>query len=497
VLNEPSAKFNSAVKQSYGKFVNSSYTYQVYEPKDQQEIETRTSEYTGKGLNHAPGLRFAINIDSAMLQTYAAGASDSGGIGAWSQLAINGSTVTRPKVVVLPFKDGASLMITIVTPAKAPPGAGAVTYTIGTFTGGAGAEITELGSGSYVLTAPLEALSVVPDADDGEQTLALSLSNGELNLLRVSSDGRSLDVRGNITAANLSIPGDSYSTACACTCPRELGPGRLDGALCFAQLAATPSSLDLRMWLIADSSASVLAQQALPQAPPPKGAAVSGSVVSLGINIGSRVPLKSPHVAVSWCFKKRVFMAIAAWESAGGWEFRTGASSGPVAVGVAPHLSFVALDGTAGNASAVTEGVLMLVHGDGFCQNNEAQNKNAKISVCDLPSKGNAKSTKEVLVYSYAWRRDFEVKLKAGGMMSACDERVMHGAYSRGSRPTAALFASPGRSRLGERPDGWGIAAVHEGAGKSALDAGMCGAAAPAPGAAVLAGWTPATVEMH
>ena len=81
--------------------------------------------------------------------------------------------------------------------------------------------------------------------------------------------------------------------------------------------------------------------------------------------------------------------------------------------------------------------------------------------------------------------------------MNACDNRIMHGAYDRGTRPTVALFSAPGMSRVGERPDGWGMAAVHEGAGETNTDAGMCGAAIPRPGSVVLAGWTPATVEIR
>ena len=55
----------------FSKFINSSLNYQVYEPKDQPEILMRLAEYSKPGLPHAPGFRYAINIDSAMLQVAA------------------------------------------------------------------------------------------------------------------------------------------------------------------------------------------------------------------------------------------------------------------------------------------------------------------------------------------------------------------------------------------------------------------------------------------
>ena len=75
--------------------------------------------------------------------------------------------------------------------------------------------------------------------------------------------------------------------------------------------------------------------------------------------------------------------------------------------------------------------------------------------------------------------------------MNACDARIMHGAYERGSNPTAALFAAPSAGR----PRGWGLAAVHEGAAAGKVDAGMCGASMPNPGNTVMVGWQSATLE--
>ena len=69
--------------------------------------------------------------------------------------------------------------------------------------------------------------------------------------------------------------------------------------------------------------------------------------------------------------------------------------------------------------------------------------------------------------------------------MSGCDERIMHGAYSRGAAPSAAVFSNG---------TGFGIAALHEGSPTGAADDGECGLARAHDGAIVLAGWTAADV---
>ena len=126
----------------------------------------------------------------------------------------------------------------------------------------------------------------------------------------------------------------------------------------------------------------------------------------------------------------------------------------------------------------------MLVVQDGFCMDNEAQNKATRPAMCELPQS----STAGVLVASYALVHDFEAKLRgATPAMSGCDERVMHGAYSQGAVPSAAVFSAP------ELPEGFGVAAVHEGLPAGATDVGECGMPSPSvAGGVVLAGWTPA-----
>ena len=72
--------------------------------------------------------------------------------------------------------------------------------------------------------------------------------------------------------------------------------------------------------------------------------------------------------------------------------------------------------------------------------------------------------------------------------MSGCDAHVIHGAYSQGSAPSAAVFATA------ELAQGFGVAAVHEGLAAGAIDHGLCGLPHPHDDAVVLAGWVPADI---
>ena len=46
-----SGAFASAASRRYGKFVNSSLDWQIYEPRDQAEIDTRLAEYAAAGVS--------------------------------------------------------------------------------------------------------------------------------------------------------------------------------------------------------------------------------------------------------------------------------------------------------------------------------------------------------------------------------------------------------------------------------------------------------------
>jgi hypothetical protein len=56
----------------YGKFVNSTYSFQVWEPSDWILIEEVLGIYVDTGILHKPSMRMAINIDPIQYQLYAA-----------------------------------------------------------------------------------------------------------------------------------------------------------------------------------------------------------------------------------------------------------------------------------------------------------------------------------------------------------------------------------------------------------------------------------------
>jgi hypothetical protein len=62
----------------WGKFVNSTYAFQVWEPCDQDKIIKACDVYAGVGVRHDQGFRFAINIDVAQFEVYASDATGRG-----------------------------------------------------------------------------------------------------------------------------------------------------------------------------------------------------------------------------------------------------------------------------------------------------------------------------------------------------------------------------------------------------------------------------------
>ena len=54
----------------WGKFVNSTYAFQVWEPSDQVDFLAASDVYISQGYLHPEGLKFAINVDVAMSEVY-------------------------------------------------------------------------------------------------------------------------------------------------------------------------------------------------------------------------------------------------------------------------------------------------------------------------------------------------------------------------------------------------------------------------------------------
>jgi len=146
----------------------------------------------------------------------------------------------------------------------------------------------------------------------------------------------------------------------------------------------------------------------------------------------------------------------------------------PLDVGRAPSVSLAVLpDG--GVAAAV-------VHADGFCWNNEAQNKDAGTGSCDQTPK----STPGVLVYTFGRLSDFATFLgrEDSRWLSSCSARLAHGAYDQGrGQPSVAL------SWNASAPQPLAVLEMHEGFPAGGQDRGTCGKPLARPGALVLDSW--------
>jgi hypothetical protein len=139
----------------------------------------------------------------------------------------------------------------------------------------------------------------------------------------------------------------------------------------------------------------------------------------------SVVATGSGGLALAWAVGP-VDHVFAATATVVGSSLRLRAGPGSVGVGTAPALAFAPTTGP--NAS---HGALLLLSANGFCQNNEAQNKAAAPpGVCGIRAP-HGRGTVGVLVASYGRLLDFEVMLLRNETMNACDPLMMHGAYDQ------------------------------------------------------------------
>ena len=488
VLNYGSGQFHDAASVGYGKFVNSSFNWQIYEPRDQVEIEARLGEYAGAGIGHA--LNFAINIDSSMFQVWAAGANLSGRRG-WSDAVV--LNATEPSALILKASDSPDQRILALAYVDAK---GQSSYTLSSFAGAAGSAVSSVGAGPLPVpsatASPHELSSTFSPSRDfqGSELLLASNRVGDVSALHlassVASSATRLELRSGALLSNGSVvrldgklrrDGDVLSAQGAILCPGPGPPASLNATICVAQLAlGAQGTLELRMWTLRPAGAEVLSSTAIPVMPPTVrvDANGAGALCSIGTWQGG-----SLGVAFAWADGSRVALGTARW-TGDSWYVVAGPAD--VGVGRLPHLSFVPPAAGGGYGCGASRGVMLIVVQDGFCMDNERRNKATSPAACEQT----AVATPGVLVASYGRVEDFEEKLKGDApSMSGCDERIMHGAYSRGAAPSAAVFSNG---------TGFGIAALHEGSPTGAADDGECGLAHAHDGAIVLAGWIAADV---
>ena len=85
-------QFATYASRKWGKFVNSTYAFQVWEPCDQKDFLQASGTYISAGYDHSEGLKFAINVDPAMSKVYLAPQTVKGDI---NEVVIENGTLGR------------------------------------------------------------------------------------------------------------------------------------------------------------------------------------------------------------------------------------------------------------------------------------------------------------------------------------------------------------------------------------------------------------------
>ena len=272
----------------------------------------------------------------------------------------------------------------------------------------------------------LQSLSAAENRGTVTNLVIAADSNGKLLILKVVANPPVI-AASVVKEQLLSQRGDVFSSVALSACP---GTVTVD---CIVQLAvqcgATGTSgsgckVELRLW--ANATAEVPALLGLPlllnsTLAPADAANVSGSVAA--VDIGHQTAA-SPCVVsgsnavaalLSYSVGGRVFAGLACYRSMGPGVV-SAALNGPsqIAVGDAPSVSMATVPG---------KGIVAIeTHQNGFCQNNEPQNKAPRPAMCEQTPR----PTPGVLVYSYGALSEWAALLAAKQPMNACHERLMH-----------------------------------------------------------------------
>ena len=463
ILNEPQgASYSIAAAAGFGKFAGSGtdgtggHPYIIWEPSDAPKIAAAATEYAkSPGAPNPAGLRYAINIDPAQLDVYAAAAIRSGEINAssggwWDAAARDGGA---PSVVLLPQSLSADRRPLLVSTWVQRGGSG-VGYAV-SLLAAPGSPLIPAGSGSlgltsYVADVLFHSLSplvlsngtsllvlttgVASTLPNGtivgvvrEQVFTLSLADSNVTLFSFTGSAPA-PVGAPVLIASLTAPMAAIVTAC--------GPGAASGgspddiasacrvwawvppaeeaclvrAAVFGAPQASPFSLPPAYACIAT----------LPAPPSPllgnltgasvDGIALSGAPYALGGSIDSRLGVGLAFSAGGWVFGAAVCVLDA---SSGGWAgvnnpacwaggplTPTGSTFAPLLshVGAQPSISLVSYPLSASPEGGVSLLVLE-AHSSASCPNSEVQNKRADVGVCDgVPVYG---SSTPYLAYNY------------------------------------------------------------------------------------------------
>lgn len=569
VLNEDTGAWPGAVKYDYGKFVNSTYAYQVWEPSDQAGILDNAGLYLSKGMLHPQGLRFAINIDPAQFETYAgsitgrawdtATVNATAGAGAGACLPLLGvapvplslQPVGQPMLMLQVWQQGGGC-----SPQEDGDAPAQYAYSISAFNS-TGSPLTVIGSGDATslvpstlvqaasLPTPVLTLSVLPLVNGTVLAVATSTGGtggGALSatamLVSPSGDGRnaSLVAGGRVT---FPVPPSSSASAIAFATTSAAPNSLMDlgFAVAYAPAPGSDPSCALRLGLYTSGGKALLPGSILgaclvsegpsPALGPIGNISVAGAVYTRGGSIdtwaGFAVVYTMPASA-SGSAGSTVFGASACVDlssdagvtindptcGVGPWSTfqpQTGGNgtTAPLALwsGSAPSVTVLAVPPAGGSGGGGGGMAVMVTHGEGYCANSEAHNKDANTGLCEQLPVVSSGARGAYMNYAYgslgAWTQallDTTLNVSTVSLpyaASPCSSLLASGMYGMGGHPSPVLWLQPVRPSSADGgvvhlPGTVRLAAVYEGS-LTTDDPLSCGAAVPAPGAIKLAGW--------
>jgi len=428
----PCGDFLDCAKTKWGKFgssdTSSKHAIQVYEPSNQIDIQRAANIFIDTGVKHPTGLRFAINVDPAAFQVFSSGFGNGPGLN-----DVVRTNASAPMIARL-SDEGRSIVVL-----RADTASSSLEYAIREANGTISSFAPLPRGGDEILRGNVNAVSACV-GEDGEIVL-VSSENGRSALYALKSNQL-------VYVSNFSAPTTTLSTRLV----RRSGSG-IDSAPLVATLGSTANcTVALDFYSLPPTLATKSATQCL----------VADDDVPTGIafdvlDVDSRITVFAAYEI------DRTIYGVGATVRRGRFDDAVSAAA-VLGVGTAPAVSLSLL----GTKNDIDDVAVVIVQSDAFCWNNEAQNKDAKIGLCDQEPR----STKNVLSYSYGRFADVVDFLldERSTWLGPCESRnIAHGWFDQGSRPSVVLFPvsdSGGEMRVLE---------VHESLGDDEVDHGQCG----------------------
>eukprot|EP00039_Didymoeca_costata_P015289 m.257690 g.257690 ORF g.257690 m.257690 type:complete len:661 (-) comp16191_c1_seq20:124-2106(-) len=377
--------------QKWGKFVNSTYAFQIWEPCNQEDLLSASELYVNVGIKHDPGLKFAINIDVAMAEVYVSNISTRGLNSLLEANAYNVASVIvsteagenlllylhctdeNPHDVFYSFREVAQ-NTSSVQRGQLPQWAG-------------GCNITLSKSGSYVL------------AHSNKSTALYKLAGTHLNFIQ------NISLETNVSSMSVKLAENAQAVFFSVAIDN-------DNDIRIEEYVLEAGGLSLvQMWQI--KTTFVLRAPAF--------AAFSSSNTSWGMLVMAESESNTSLVGAYLHFEEGKL-------TINGQLFNSTMIYSLPVLDVGNDVSIT----TVVSATSPEEIYFLESHANGFCQNNEKRNKQAGVSSCEQERS----SSFGPLIYSIAsltqWKSFF---MNSGAKLSSCDPEILHGTFSQGNAP--------------------------------------------------------------